>query len=300
MHLGGAAREETITATGSDPVRIPFVLSGWSRGVVVDITMDRAQWGRFTDFGVILNDSVGRQLGKKPLNYAFGRLQVEAEPGHGDKPVVLTLLPGFADPADSQKWSLHASIRLYADSSVVLGSTTDSNKVTIAPGKSATVSFTLPSDPPRPLAEKFVPLGLLIARVNGRSWTRETTLSRLRRRVDERPHRPGRRGAGILGRLARGTCPAGTRRSGRLPDDGLPRRSDDVHHAETAIPRPQGRVCAGLRAPDGADSSRYRRARHSGHVERRRGESSWLRRGSARGGEEARTQEEAPRRPRQR
>ncbi len=176
MHLGGAAREETITATGSAPVRIPFVLSGWSRGVVVDITMDRAQWGRFTDFGVILNDSVGRQLGKKPLNYAFGRLQVEAEPGHGDKPVVLTLLPGFADPADSQKWSLHASIRLYADSSVVLGSTTDSNKVTIAPGKSAMVSFTMPSETPRPLGEKFVPLGLLIARVNGRSWTRETTL----------------------------------------------------------------------------------------------------------------------------
>ena len=29
--------------------------------------MDRAQWERFTDFGVTLFDSVGRQIEKKPL-----------------------------------------------------------------------------------------------------------------------------------------------------------------------------------------------------------------------------------------
>ena len=98
MHVGGASREETITSTGSDPVRIPFVLPSWSRGVVVDVTMDRAQWGRFTDFGLTLLDSIGNQLGKKPLNYAFGRLQVESQPGHGDMPVTLAFLPGFADP----------------------------------------------------------------------------------------------------------------------------------------------------------------------------------------------------------
>jgi tripeptidyl-peptidase-2 len=177
MHLGGAAREESITAAGSDPVRVPFVLPAWARGVVVDISMDRAQWGRFTDFGVILHDSLGRQLGKKPLNYAFGRLQVEAEPGHADMPVTLTMLPGLAEPSDSQKWSLRTSIRLYADSSVVLGSPSTGNTVTIAPGKSATVSFTMTTEPPRPLGDKFVPLGLLVARVDGRSWTREMALA---------------------------------------------------------------------------------------------------------------------------
>ena len=176
MHIGGAAREETVTSSGSDPVGLPFVLPAWARGVVVDITMDRAQWGRFTDFGATLLDSAGRQLGRKPLNYAFDRLQVEAEPGHSDLPVTLTLLPGFADPADQQEWSLHASIRLYADSSVVLVSPADSGAVTIAPGKSITASFTMPTDP-RPLGEKFVPLGLLIARVDGRSWTREAALT---------------------------------------------------------------------------------------------------------------------------
>jgi subtilisin family serine protease len=176
MHLGGAAREETVTSAGSDPVRIPLVLPAWSRGVVIDMTMDRAQWGRFTDFGATLLDSAGRQLGKEPLNYAFDRFQVEAEPGHSDMPVTLTLLPGFADPDDRQSWSLHLSIRLYADSSKVLAPATDSGAVTIAPGKSVTASFTMPTDP-WPLGEKFVPLGILVARVDDRSWTREAALT---------------------------------------------------------------------------------------------------------------------------
>jgi hypothetical protein len=157
-------------------VRLPFVIPAWSRGVVVDVTMDRAQWGRFTDFGLTLLDSTGRQLGKKPLNYAFGRLQVEAPSGHGDMPVSLTLLPGFADPADKRRWSLRASIRLYADTSVVLASSSAGGAMTLAPGKSATLAFALPSDP-WPLGPKFVPLGLVVARVGGRSWTRETALA---------------------------------------------------------------------------------------------------------------------------
>jgi Subtilase family. len=99
MHLGGAARVESVSATGSAPQRIPFVVPSWSRGVVVDITMDRVQWGKFTDFGVTLFDSLGRQLGKQPLNYAFGRLQVELPEGHSNVPVTLGLFPGFADPA---------------------------------------------------------------------------------------------------------------------------------------------------------------------------------------------------------
>jgi len=176
MHLGGATREETVSATGSAPVRLPFVIPSWSRGVVVDVTMDRAQWGRFTDFGVTLLDSIGGQLGKKPLNYAFGRLPVEAPPGHGDMPATLVLLPGFADPSDNQQWSLHASIRLYADTSVVLAPASKSGAITIPAGTSVASSFTMPADP-WPLGEKFVPLGLLVARIDGRSWTRETPLA---------------------------------------------------------------------------------------------------------------------------
>jgi subtilisin family serine protease len=175
LHLGGAERDEVVKAKGSDTQRIPFVVPGWSRGVVVDITMDPAQWGRFTDFGVSLFDSLGRQLGKKPLNYAFGRLQVELPEGHGDTPVTLGLFPGFADPAGDLSWSLRASIRVYADTSVALRPEGPPS-LSISAGKSAGSAFRLPAKMPWPLGEGFVPLGLLVARVEGRSWTRELPL----------------------------------------------------------------------------------------------------------------------------
>jgi subtilisin family serine protease len=175
MHLGGAARLETVTASGSAVQRIPFVVPRWSRGVVIDIAMDRAQWGRFTDFGVTLFDSLGQQLGKQPLNYDFGRLQVELPEGHGDVPVTLGLFPGFADAAGDQHWSLRASIRVYADTSVVLARA-DTGSQRIAPHATATADFALPPAP-WPLGPKFVPLGLLVARADDRSWTREIELT---------------------------------------------------------------------------------------------------------------------------
>lgn len=174
LHLGGAVRSEGVTAQGSAAQRIPFVVPAWSRGVVVDLTMDRAEWGRFTDFGVTLFDSLGRQLGKQPLNYAFGRLQVELPEGHGDMPVTLGLFPGFADPSDSRPYSLHASIRVYADTSVVLASA-DTGSRTVAPRAAIRSDFTLPASP-WPLPPRFVPLGLLVARADGRTWTREVEL----------------------------------------------------------------------------------------------------------------------------
>ena len=120
MHLGGAARIENVQATGwrrpADPLRGAVVVARRGGGH----HDGPAQWGRFTDFGVSLFDSVGRQLGKQPLNYAFGRLQVELPEGHGDMPVELGLFPGFADPNGDQRWSLRASIRVYADTSIVL------------------------------------------------------------------------------------------------------------------------------------------------------------------------------------
>ena len=68
-------------------------------------------------------------------------------------------------------------LRLYADTSVVLASAAGKPEpISIAPGKTVTSTFTLPADP-WPLGDKFVPLGLLVARANGRSWTREIALS---------------------------------------------------------------------------------------------------------------------------
>jgi hypothetical protein len=173
MLLGGGERTENVVARGSAVRRIPFVAPAWAKAVVVDLTMDRGQWGRFTDFGVTLFDSVGRQIEKKPLNYAFGRLQAKLPDGHGDMPVELGLFPGFADPKGDESWTVQASIRLYADSAVALDRTREADStLTIAPGKTATASFVLSSSA-WPLGEGFHPLAVLVARADGHSWTRE-------------------------------------------------------------------------------------------------------------------------------
>jgi tripeptidyl-peptidase II len=170
MLMGGAERVETIVANGSAVRRIPFVAPAWARSVVVDVTMSREQWSRFTDFGVTLFDSVGRQIEKQPLNYAFGRLQAKLPGNHAGMRVELELFPGFADTTD-QAWSARAFIRLYADSAIALEPAGEP-VITIPAGKTATARFTLPESP-WPLGDGFFPLAVLAARADEHTWTRE-------------------------------------------------------------------------------------------------------------------------------
>jgi tripeptidyl-peptidase II len=173
MLLGGAERVETVIAKGSAVRRVPFVAPSWARNVVIDITMDRVQWGRFTDFGVTLYDSIGRQIEKQPLNYAFGRLQAALPEGHADMPVELRLFPGFADSVAAEQWMVRASIRLYADSAVALQPRDQAqSKVMVAPGRRASAVFPLTASP-WPLGDGFFPLGVVVARAEENTWTRE-------------------------------------------------------------------------------------------------------------------------------
>jgi subtilisin family serine protease len=172
MLLGGGERVETVVARGSSTRHVQFVAPTWARAVVVDLHMEPEQWSRFTDFGVTLIDSVGRQIEKKPLNYAFGRLQAQLPEQHRGMALQLALLPGFATTSE-ETWTVRASIRLYADSAVSLRreSGTDS-LVTITPGQSARARFTLPESP-WPLGDGFFPLAVVVARSGEHSWTRE-------------------------------------------------------------------------------------------------------------------------------
>jgi hypothetical protein len=170
MLLGGAERVETIVATTSDVRRIPFIAPAWAQSVVVDLTMSREQWSRFTDFGLTLFDSAGRQIEKQPLNYAFGRLQAKLPDHPGGMRVELGLFPGFADTVD-QSWTARASIRLYADSAVALKAVSEPT-LTIPAGKTVTVPFILP-DSLWPLGDGFFPLGVLAVRADDHTWTRE-------------------------------------------------------------------------------------------------------------------------------
>jgi hypothetical protein len=173
MLIGGAERVETVVARGSAVRRIAFQAPEWAQAVVVDLTMERAQWSRFTDFGVTLFDSAGRQIEKQPLNYAFGRLQAKLPEQRGNQPLELALFPAFADPTSQENWTVRAAIRLYADSAVALEPAAAADSVlTIAPGKAASAGFTVPANP-WPLGDGFFPLAVLVARVGEHSWTRE-------------------------------------------------------------------------------------------------------------------------------
>jgi tripeptidyl-peptidase-2 len=174
MLMGGAERVATIIAKNSELQRIPFVAPAWAKSVVIDLRMDRKQWSRFTDFGMTLFDSVGRQVEKQPLNYSFGRLQARLPATHPDMRLELGLFPGFADSTD-QAWSARVSIRLYADSALTLQAAGESS-ITVPAQGTSTVRFAMP-EKPWPLGDGFFPLAVVAARTDEKTWTREGGLS---------------------------------------------------------------------------------------------------------------------------
>ncbi len=173
LRLRGAQRQDTVRARGSAIQRIPFDIPAWATGLEVDMAMDPEQWGRFTDFGVTVLDSVGRQLAQDPMEYAFGRLSTVLPDGHGDTRAELTLFPGFADSVPGQPWSATATIRLYADSAVAVAPTVGAGEVSVPPGRTSSVHFRLPPAP-WPMPPGFAPLGVILARVGEQVWTRES------------------------------------------------------------------------------------------------------------------------------
>jgi hypothetical protein len=173
LRLRGVQRQESVRARGSAIQRISFEIPAWATGLEVDVAMDPEQWGRFTDFGVTVLDSLGRQLAQDPMEYAFGRLSTVLPDGHGGTRAELALFPGFADRADDRPWSATATIRLYADSAVAVAPAASDGEVSVAPGQKASVRFRLPPAP-WPMPPGFAPLGVILARIGEQVWTRES------------------------------------------------------------------------------------------------------------------------------
>lgn len=172
----GAERTLPVMGASSAPVRVPLTLPAWVKSLTIDVAMDRAQWNRFTDFGMTLFDSAGRQLGKEPLNYPAGRLRVDLPEHKGALPATLGLFPGFADAGD-ERWALTLTIRYYADSAVhaTRGASAADAPVAVPAGGSAAVAFKLPAVT-WPLPQGFLPLGAaVIENVEG-IWTQELAL----------------------------------------------------------------------------------------------------------------------------
>jgi hypothetical protein len=171
--LVGAERVIRVVANGSEPRRIRFLLPAWAVHAAVDVQMDRDQWPAFTDFGVTLLGPDGRQIGKAPLNYAFGRLHTDLRGHdiHGEAEVAL--FPGLADPVEDRRWTANVSIRLYTDSAHV--TRLAGRPVTIQPRESIVVNLPMPATG-LPLGDAFFPLGIVVVPEGSRFWTREVPL----------------------------------------------------------------------------------------------------------------------------
>jgi hypothetical protein len=172
--VAGAERQEHISETTSAPRRVPLEIPAWAKAVVIDVRMDPAQWSRFTDFGVTLFDSAGRQLAQSPLNYAIGRVQAELPPHHGPIHAAVGLFPGFAEPGD-ERWAVDLSLKVYADSAAPL-EPRGTPATAVEAGRRATVGFSPPA-PPWPMGAGFAPLTVFVLDVAGETWTREVRLS---------------------------------------------------------------------------------------------------------------------------
>jgi subtilisin family serine protease len=174
LGLVGAERTLAIPGRGSAERSIPFRVPAWAKRIVVDLTLERDQWPLFTDFGFTLYGPDGQILGKEPMNYHFGRLSVDVPAAARNQDVSIVLSPGFADPDANTLWSGNLSIRLYAETPVLLDPAGPA-EFSLKRGAQSAARF-LMSKMPWPLGDAFFPLGQMVIDVGGTTWGREIPL----------------------------------------------------------------------------------------------------------------------------
>src|SRR5207244_12058797 len=80
QQLMGAGRTVSVAGRGTPAESVTLRVPDWAARAVVDVTMPRAQWDDFTDFGVTDYDSTGQQVGQGALNYAIASHTVPVSP----------------------------------------------------------------------------------------------------------------------------------------------------------------------------------------------------------------------------
>lgn len=172
--LIGAERGVAVSQSGSAERRIPFQIPAWAHRIVVDFDLPRTIWPLFTDFGLTLLDAEGQLVAKSPLNYAFGRLSATLDSAQVGRAATVVLAPGLADRAGRPAWDGNLTIKLYAESPVLVDPAGPAD-FELAAGRSGTVRFPL-GKIPWTLPDGFFPLGNLVVDVGGELWSRESRL----------------------------------------------------------------------------------------------------------------------------
>jgi tripeptidyl-peptidase-2 len=88
------------TIDSGTPYRRSFDAPAWATKVVVEVQLTPEDWNTVTDFGIVVYDSAGAQLGQGAMNYDFHRVTADlpAKRGAG-YPLTVELFPAFARPA---------------------------------------------------------------------------------------------------------------------------------------------------------------------------------------------------------
>jgi len=140
----------------------------------VDVSMPPAAWSAFTDFGLTLFDSAGRQLAVEPLQTALGRLEHELSDSASLRRAELVLFPAFADASSAASWNLDVTVRYFADSTLQL-EPSGTDAVRIVSGQEARMMFRLP-DRTLPMSAPLVPLGFVAMRAGEDVWLTQALL----------------------------------------------------------------------------------------------------------------------------
>lgn len=121
LRLIGAERDVDVTGRGTAAESIAVRVPSWATRAEVDVVMPRAQWGRFTDFGVTVFDTTGQTLNEGPLNYAVGRQAFDLPAGAGGMPAIIELFPALALIDHPDSWQATVRVRFLLDSSGTSG-----------------------------------------------------------------------------------------------------------------------------------------------------------------------------------
>jgi tripeptidyl-peptidase-2 len=95
----GVVQEWEASVERGVPYRRSFAAPEWATGIVVEVRLTPEFWNSVTDFGIVLYDRDGAQLGQGAMNYDFHRVTAELPAKRAaDFPVTVELFPAFARP----------------------------------------------------------------------------------------------------------------------------------------------------------------------------------------------------------
>ena len=149
----GAERVVQLQARGAAAETLTVRVPPWARTASIDVSVTPSLWAEFTDLGVTVFDSTGRQIGQQPQNYARGRQTIPLDSTRVGRPLAVEVFPAWADPDAVHPWSATLTVRFLTSTGLTVGEPRDVRVV--AGGR---VAIPRAGGTPGDLPEAFAPL----------------------------------------------------------------------------------------------------------------------------------------------